>query len=248
MSSPRYWIDPEDVKFDSKMSQFNTAKSASEYQSLKYQITNGVQEDPILIRGGLCGDGVHRTRIAKELGRKVLAEDVDPNMTDKEYIIKCNKNTFGSRNLSTTQKAIKAYMLTLNFGYTDAEAIRNVGLPIGTKNVGHARTIAASPIGKELDILGVLDQDKAVTINGKTTKSIDVARRLVKLYEEESLRKEAEAKIKETQIDYNELVNTESGKDVFWAIVKDAQLARDAKLKIIDLINAVYIQPIIEEK
>lgn len=247
MSSTRYWIDPEDVKFDSKMSQFNTPKSASEYQSLKYQITNGVQEDPILIRGGLCGDGVHRTRIAKELGRKVLAEDVDPNRTDKEYIIKCNKNTFGSRNLSTTQKAIKAYMLTLNFGYTDAEAIRNVGLPIGTKNVGHARTIAASPIGKELDILGVLDQDKVVTINGKTTKSIDVARRLVKLYEEESLRKEAEAKIKETQIDYNELVNTESGKDVFWAIVKDAQLARDAKLKIIDLINAVYIQPIIEE-
>lgn len=81
--SKEYWLDPSDVKFDSKMSGFNEQKTPEEYEALKYQIRKGVQEDPILIRNGLCGDGVHRTRIAKELGRKVLAVDVDPELSDK---------------------------------------------------------------------------------------------------------------------------------------------------------------------
>lgn len=240
MSNKEYWIDPEDVKFDSKMSAFNKEKSAHEYQSLKHQIMNGVQEDPILMRDNLCGDGVHRTRIAKELGRKVLAIDVDSNISDKEYILKCNKNTFTGRNLTVTQKAIKAYALTVEFGYTDAEAIMNVGLPKGTKNVGYARTIANSPLGKELDVLDVLDSGKAVTINGKTTKSIDVAKRRIKLYEEEALRAKAEEQIAEVELNYNDLLNTESGKEVFWQLNNIGMDTRDVKLKIIELINVLY--------
>lgn len=233
-----YWISPEDVKFDEKMSMFNTEKTPAEYEALKYQIEKGSQEDPILIRGGMCGDGVHRTRIAKELGRKVLAIDVEEELSDKEYILKCNKNTFAGRNLSSTQKAIKAYKLTTTFGYTDVEAIRNVGLPKGTKNVGYVRTIANSQLGKELSVISTLEQGKPVTINGKVTRSIDTARRAIKLYEEEAMKKEAHKNLDKIEFDYNDYLKTESGKDLFWKVHK--METREDKLVLIELINSLY--------
>ncbi len=240
MSIP-YWLDPSDVKFDSKMSGFNEQKTTEEYEALKHQIRNGIQEDPILIRNGLCGDGVHRTRIAKELGRKVLAIDVDSELSDKEFILKCNKNTFASRNLSSTQKAIKAYRLTTEFGYSDAEAIRNAGLPKGTKSIGYVRTIANSQLGKELDVLNVLAQGNSITINGKVTKSIDNAKRAIKLYEEEELRVKAEESIERFNIDYNDKINTETGRDLFWKMQKLDKMLLNIKL--IELINTIYKAP-----
>lgn len=239
--SKEYWLDPSDVKFDSKMSGFNEQKTPEEYEALKYQIRRGVQEDPILIRNGLCGDGVHRTRIAKELGRKVLAVDVDPELSDKDFILRCNKNTFASRNLSATQKAIKAYRLTTEFGYSDAEAIKNAGLPKGTKSIGYVRTIANSQMGKDLDVLHVLEQGNSITINGKVTKSIDNAKRAIKLYEEAELRAKVDENMERVRVDYNEHLTTETGKDLFWAMQKLEKLPRN--LKLIELINTIYKAP-----
>jgi len=238
MDSNVYSIDPKDVKFDTKISTFNKAKSSDEYNNLKKEIATVGQETPILIRNGLCGDGVHRTRIAEELGVKVLAMDVDSTMSDKEFIKRCNRDTFTGRNYSASILSIKAYELTKNFGFSDTEAIASVGLPPRSRSVGYARYIDNSPIGKKLNVLDTLSAGKSVEIEGKVTKSIDTAKRLIKKQEESELYKE-ELKVLEKQniaVDYNEVIgDSEVVKDIFWETYNLDETSKN--LKIIGLIK-----------
>ena len=122
------WVSPQGIKIDEKIAQFNPAKPPHEYEALKLQIEVDGQIDPAYIRGGLLGDGRHRLQIAQELGIKLLVQEIDASMPDEEYIRLCNKNTFGARNDTPAQTAIKAYELVKRFGYTDAKAVKMVGV------------------------------------------------------------------------------------------------------------------------
>lgn len=210
-----YLMNPEDVKFDQKIAGFNAPKTREGYEALKRTILKDGQERPILMRDAKCGDGVNRTKIAKELGIQVLAMDVDPAMSDKDFIELCNRDTFTGRNYTPTQLAILSYDMTLKFDMSDVEAKIIAGLPKDNKAVGYARTIACSPYGKKHKILEQLLQGKAVKIGASSpTKSIDVARRAIKILEEEE---QLEVLPVETPIvDYNEHINTETAKEVFW--------------------------------
>jgi D-arabinose 1-dehydrogenase-like Zn-dependent alcohol dehydrogenase len=242
MQNEAYYIEPQSVKFDRKFIDFSTPKTEDEYNSLKYLIEKNGQERPIVMRGNLCGDGFHRVKIAKELGRKVLAIDVDPDLSDSQMIQKCNLDTFGAKNPTPTQKAIHAYKLATTFGYSDAAAIKTVGLPKGTKVVGYVRTIANSTIGKELNVVDTLSRNESVTISGKTTKSIEIAKRLIQLQEEELMRNKAEQELEKNEvvIDYNKLLKSESANEVFWNAHKTGWDSIAHKLKFIELLNTVY--------
>jgi hypothetical protein len=239
-----YWMEPADVKFDTNISKFNPPKSRENYLSLKTQIKNSVQTQPILMRGNLCGDGTHRNQVAKELGRKVLAIDVDKDMPDKEFILLCNQNTFTARNPSVTQLAIQAYKLVETYGYSDVEAIKNVGLPNGTKVVGYVRTVAHSPTGKALNIIEELHKGNKVTIDGKTTSSIENAKKIIAAYEARLLEtEEDEIELEPVSIDYNLVIGTETGKKLFWRIMGQGlknTVGTDIKLSVISLINTIY--------
>jgi ParB-like chromosome segregation protein Spo0J len=234
-----YNIDPKDVKFDSKIASFNKTKSDESYSTLKREIASVGQETPILIRNGLCGDGVHRTKIAEELGVKVLAVDIDATMSDKEFIKRCNRDTFTGRNYSPSQLAIAAYKLTKEFGFSDTEAVESVGLPKGSRSIGYARYIDSSPLGKQLGILDILSAGNAVVIEGKATKSIDTAKRLIKKAEELEVYKEAIDALNGNQvvIDYNDVIgDSEVVREMFWDIYKLDDVSRN--LKLISLIKA----------
>lgn len=233
-----YSINPTDVKFDSRIASFNKTKSDESYNTLKKEIASVGQETPILIRNGLCGDGVHRTKIAEELGIKVLAVDIDSSMSDKEFIKRCNRDTFTARNYSPTQLAIAAYKLTKDFGFSDTEAVEAVGLPKGSRSIGYARYIGNSPIGKELNVLDLLSAGEAVTIDGKVTKSIDTAKRLIKKAEELDVYKTSLDAISSNQvvIDYNEVLGDhEIAREMFWDIYNLDDVSKN--LKIISLIK-----------
>lgn len=234
-----YEMNPEDIKFDPKFTNFNSPKNKEEYDGLKAMIFADKQYEPILVRNGLCGDGTHRVKIAKELNRKVLCKDVDKDMSDHDYILACNRNTIGARNLSSAQKAIRGYKLVKEFGYTDAEAYKYLGIT-DKRTIGYVRTIVDSSYNSENNILDKLDKGESVYISGKWTKSIDTAKRLIKMIEEDDMRVKVEGNIVEPTIDYNEMIDTETGTELFWSKLYVENVGIEHNIEIIKLINGLY--------
>lgn len=203
-----YEVVADSVKYDVDFSKFNPVKSEEEYQTLLVQIRDQGQHDPCYFKNGLLGDGTHRVRACAELGRKVKVVDIDPNISDKDYILLCNKNTFAARNDSATQLAIKAFIMVEKFKFSMSEAAQYTGLK-DKKTIGYAKNIKMSSLNDKLCILDTLIKGEAVNINGKFTKSIDVANRLVAKLEEEELMDKDIINKNNTEIDYNEMIKTE---------------------------------------
>lgn len=238
MSGKVYMVDPTTVKFDPKIAQFNKPKDEAEYLALKASIEKYGQQEPILMRDELCGDGIHRVRAAMELGISVLAIDVDPSMTDKDFIALCNKNTFTARNDSPTQKAIKAYKLTKEFGYSDKEALLFAGINSDSKVIGYARFIDSTSYGKDYKVLEKLQSGDAVRIGTTFTKSLDMARRAIAKMEEEELRARVDSSLVVPTIDYDTMLETEAAKERFWQIY-DLDPTQQ-RLAIVGLLNVLY--------
>lgn len=237
------WVSPHNIKLDEKVAKFNPAKPDHEYESLKMQIENDGQVDPAYMRGGLLGDGRHRLRIAQELGRKLLIQEVSPSMPDEDYIRLCNKNTFGARNDTPAQAAIKAYTLVKEYSYTDTEAIRLVG--VKDKNAltyiryiadtRHASIIENLKNGGRAEIKNKQGEVVYVGIALKTIKE-----RIARLEEEEMLVVDTSCKI-DVDMDYNAYLNTETAKDEFWLRVgKNPTVSTDTKLLFCELLNLKY--------
>lgn len=218
-----YWIVPHKIKLDEKIAQFNPPKAASEYESLKSQIQKDGQIDPAYIRNGLLGDGRHRMQIAQELGTKLLVQDINSSMPDEDYIKLCNKNTFGTRNDDATQLALKAYALIKEYGYTQKAAMQLCG--VTDKNaIGYIRYIADSKYVAVIDQLKntkdkVEIKDSTGKIRGRS-RSLRLIRTLISTIEEEELLiVDDSAKIEDIKIDYNDYLNTEAAKEVFWSTI-----------------------------
>jgi len=238
MSDKVFWTDPNGVGFDEGIRKFNPPKSEFEFNSLYDSIKSLGQQDPVLMRKGLIGEGYNRTKIAKMLGRNLLVREVDSDMDDKTYIALCNTNTFTARNPTATQKAIRAYMLTKTYGFTDIEALKATGMNPASKVVGYVRTIDASQYNKKHNVLADLANDIAVKINGKYTKSIDVAKREIKRLEETALVMEVEEDLEDPRIDYNQMLTSEVAKDKFWAFMRKTDIEKN--IEHIKYLNYAY--------
>lgn len=231
-----YEVDPTTVKYDSEICTFNKPKSQEGYDALKKQIEKDGQLDPGYMRNGLLGDGVHRAKIAKELGLMLKVVDIDPNISDKEYIRICNTNVFTSRNDSATQLAIKAYNLTLYYDYTDAEARIFAGVK-DRRAINMVRTVAANKYAKDNRLLEVLLEGNPVKIGNKFTKSIEVVYKELKNMEETEV---AAPVIPEVSIKYDDYINSYEAKELFWKKYNRPDIPVDIKLELIGLLNAVY--------
>ncbi len=238
MTNDIYMMNPSDIKFDEKIAGFNEMKTDEEYSSMKRDIERRGQIDALPSRNGLIGDGRHRTRICKELNIQTKVYNVDSNMSDRDFVLLCNRSTMKSRNFSKTQLAISAYKLVKEYELSDKQALEEVGLAPNNKSIGYVRTIADSPYGRKNHILKTLMKGESVCIDGKWTKSIERVKRLISMIEEEEMRKNVENESKEPEIDYNELINTETGRELFWEINKLNGM--HLKLEIIKLLNLVY--------
>lgn len=237
------WVTPYGIKLDEKVSQFNPAKPDWDYVSLKTQIETDGQIDPAYVRGNLLGDGRHRLQIAKELGRKLLIQEIDKSMPDEEYIRLCNKNTFGARNDTPAQAAIKAYTLVKEYKYTDAEALRLVG--VKDKNAltyiryimdtRHAKVIENLKNGGRAE---VKNKQGEVVYQGIALKTLK--EKIARLEEEEMLIVDNSCEVI-VELNYNEYLNTETAKDEFWLhIGKNPTVSADTKKLFCELLNLKY--------
>ena len=237
--SETYEVEPLSIKYDTEFSKFNPEKSEKEYGTLLAQIKENGQIDPGFMKNGLLGDGVHRAKACTELGIKMKVVDIDPNITREEYILLCNKNTFASRNDSATQLAIKGLALVEKFGFSTAKATQMTGLK-DRRAISYASAIKLSKYNDKLNILETLLKGEPININGKITKSLEVAKRLIaKLEEEELMDKEIISK-SNTEIDYNEMIKTEVGKEMFWNVWKEKDL--HAGIELVNTVNIVTEQ------
>ena len=117
-----YELDPDEVVFRKDYVEFNPPHPVDKYEQVKELITRLGQQRPILMLDGECIDGRHRTKIAKELGRKVLCVNVKSGVDPKALILLVNLDSLGSRSYSNAQKAINAYKLSRDYGYSQKEA------------------------------------------------------------------------------------------------------------------------------
>lgn len=238
-----YTVDPNVVKFGHLVYE-NSRKSYEEMRALTEGIKKFGQLDPIIVRNGLCEDGWHRVESCKELGIDVRCVDVSSELDDKDLILITNKNTFTSRNDTATQKAIKAYNLTKKYKYTDKEALLNTGIPLTSNIISIVRYIDKSRIGREMGLLDKLVAGEAITINGKTTKSIEVTKKeLVKLEMKEITPVEIGTVKPDTVIDYKQQFTSSATETRFWELYSKYNLANTdvgLKLEIINMLNMLH--------
>jgi hypothetical protein len=149
------------------------------------------------------------------------------------------------RNPTPTQMAIKAYKLVKQFGYTDVMAVRITGLK-DPKAIGYVRYIADTRHAKVIEHLeaeGGKAEIKSLTGEvvylGVALKSIRT--QIAKLEEQEMLIVDETEVIEEAQVDFNEYLNTETAKDIFWTTIgKNDSVSIEVKKLMCELLNLKY--------
>lgn len=233
-----YKMNPEEVEFSPRYVEFNPVHNELEYEATKINIEKVGQKDPILLYKGLCVDGRHRVKIAKELGIQVKCVDLVDDISDQDIITMCNINIMSGRDYTPTQKAIQALKLVKDFKYKAVDASKI--LKVSHKLTSYANSIAK--LGRE-DILKILMQDKAVLINGMKgpSKSLEIVCKYIKAEEEnkviiinneDRIMFNPEAKIK-----------TEVGKAEYYSLIEEAGIPENAirtRMALASYVNMVY--------
>lgn len=221
-----YTVDPNTIQFDDKYVVFNPLHNHLEYEATKENIRRLGQIDPILMLNGLCIDGRHRTRIAKELGTHVRCIDIAPDTNEQDIIVMCNKNIMSGRDYDTSQKAIQALMLVNNYGITAVDAAKF--MKVDKRIVSYASTIKG--FGRQ-DILDELMRDKQNRVQlgnmERPSRSLELLAKYVKSESEE----------KEIVVDDSEriqwkpdaYIKTESGKAWYYDMLKQIEIIGTVK-------------------
>lgn len=178
-----YTMNPHDVRFDDTYVVFNPVHSDLEYEATKENISRLGQLDPILILDGLCIDGRHRTRIAKELGIDVRCVEIPTATSSEDIIVMCNKGVMSGRDYDINQKAIQALVLVNAYGMSIVNAAKL--MKVDRRVVGFAGTIKGLGRG---DILDTIMKDKTsrvqLTNMDRPSRSLELLAKFVKTEDE----------------------------------------------------------------
>lgn len=208
-----YTLDPYAVKFDDYYVTFNPLHNEFDYEGTKENITRLGQLDPILMLNGVCVDGRHRVRIAKDLGVTVRCVDIDPTMSQEDVIVLCNKNTMSGRDFDTTQKAIKALQLVNEYGMSVISAARL--MKVDRRLVSYASSIKGF---NRQDILDTLMDDKQHRVQlgnmERPSRSLELLAKFVKTIDEKP--KLVVDDSERVQWKHDALIKTETGKAWFY--------------------------------
>lgn len=238
MESKIYNIDPNLVRFDDKYVVFNPLHNELEYEATKENIKRLGQLDPILMLDGLCIDGRHRTKIAKELGIQVRCMDVD-GTSEADLIVLCNKNIMSGRDYDASQKAIQALRLVNEHKVPIVEAAKL--MKVDRRLVSYAATIKGYGRQDLLDILIANKADRVQLDNmERPSRSLELIAKFVKVQSE----KEVVVVDDSERIKWNPeaMIKTESGKAWFYQALEDIKNMGQVRLEMIltEMANMKY--------
>lgn len=234
-----YTVDPNTIQFDDKYVVFNPLHSHLEYEATKENIRRLGQIDPILMLNGLCIDGRHRTRIAKELGTHVRCIDIDPDTNEQDIIVMCNKNIMSGRDYDTSQKAIQALMLVNNYGITAVDAAKF--MKVDKRLVSYASTIKG--FGRQ-DILDELMRDKQNRVQlgnmERSSRSLELLAKYVKSESEEKIIIVDDSERIQWKPDAQ--IKTEMGKARYYEMLQEIKMLGEQRMQeyLVVLVNYMY--------
>lgn len=221
-----YTKDPDTIRFDDKYVVFNPLHNELEYAATKENIRRLGQLEPILMMNGLCIDGRHRTKIAKELDISVRCRDVD-GLSSEDLIVLCNQNVMSGRDYDTSQKAIQALRLVNEYEMSIIDSAKL--MKVDRRAVSYAATIRG--YGRT-DILDTLMSDKTnrvqLTNMERPSRSLELLAKFVKSEDEKY--KVVIDDSERVKWDPDSFIKTESGKAWFYEvreIVKSDPIALD---------------------
>ena len=205
-----YMDDPETIRFDTEISTFNPPHSEAQYLATKMSIEKNGQNDWIHINSktGLCEDGIHRVKIAIELGRQVLCRKINNDLPLETRLSIANKNIMAGRDFNPAQRAVQA----LRYSKKTKSKLNAAAemFKVDRRLVGYAATI--SGLGRD-DILDTLLKTGEYSDGtSKPSSSIKKIARELKAAAEQTI----EDNSNKPDIDYEDYIYTEKGKAWFW--------------------------------
>ena len=208
-----YTLDPYEIKFDDRYVVFNPLHNELEYEATKENIRRLGQLEPILMLEGVCIDGRHRVRVAKELGTTVRCVDVAATLSEEDIIVLCNKNVMSGRDYDTTQKAIQALLLVNGYDMSVVNAAKL--MKVDRRIVSYASTIKGF---NRQDILDTLMADKQNRVQlesmERPSRSLELLAKHVKTADEKP--KLIVDDSERVQWKHDALIKTETGKAWFY--------------------------------
>ena len=208
-----YTLDPYEIKFDDRYVVFNPLHNELEYGATKENIRRLGQLEPILMLEGVCIDGRHRVRVAKELGTTVRCVDVAATLSEEDIIVLCNKNVMSGRDYDTTQKAIQALLLVNGYDMSVVNAAKL--MKVDRRIVSYASTIKGF---NRQDILDTLMADKQNRVQlesmERPSRSLELLAKYVKTADEKP--KLIVDDSERVQWKHDALIKTETGKAWFY--------------------------------
>ena len=208
-----YTLDPYEIKFDDRYVVFNPLHNELEYEATKENIRRLGQLEPILMLEGVCIDGRHRVRVAKELGTTVRCVDVAATLSEEDIIVLCNKNVMSGRDYDTTQKAIQALLLVNGYDMSVVNAAKL--MKVDRRIVSYASTIKGFNRQDILDTL-MADKQNRVQLEGmeRPSRSLELLAKYVKTTDEKP--KLIVDDSERVQWKHDTLIKTETGKAWFY--------------------------------
>lgn len=234
-----YTLDPYEVKFDDRYVVFNPLHNELEYEATKENIRRLGQLEPILMLDGVCVDGRHRVRVAKELGTTVRCVDVAATLSEEDIIVLCNKNVMSGRDYDTTQKAIQALLLVNGYDMSVVNAAKL--MKVDRRIVSYASTIKGF---NRQDILDTLMKDKQNRVQldnmERPSRSLELLAKYVKtISEKPKLIVDDSERI---QWEPDAMIKTETGKAWYYATIEGAgiELPLSIKMLLVEMANMKF--------
>ena len=234
-----YTLDPYEVKFDDRYVVFNPLHNELEYEATKENIRRLGQLEPILMLDGVCVDGRHRVRVAKELGTTVRCVDVAATLSEEDIIVLCNKNVMSGRDYDTTQKAIQALLLVNGYDMSVVNAAKL--MKVDRRIVSYASTIKGF---NRQDILDTLMKDKQNRVQldnmERPSRSLELLAKYVKtISEKPKLIVDDSERI---QWEPDAMIKTETGKAWYYDTIEGAgiELPLSIKMLLVEMANMKF--------
>lgn len=212
-----FQLDPDVVEYNDDYTDMNPLHKKEEYESTYISIQDKGQLKPIYFLNGKCVDGRHRTRICKELGIKVNAINLRPDLNPETIYDLCNVDTMAGRNLTPTQRAILALDYKEKLKQTAKEVAKK--FQVSPQSITYAKKLRHS-YNRE-NVLAELKKGNAVQLSNmdNPSKSLEyICSKAKELYEANIVVKDDKYRI---QFNPDAQIKSEQGKQWYYDMVNN---------------------------
>jgi hypothetical protein len=203
-----YTMDPQKVKFDTTISAYNRLQNDAEFEATLASVKKIGQTEPVYMDNGLCIDGRHRVKACIRLGIEVKAIDINSELSMSDKFMLANKDLTSGRDLTKSQLAIQAHKFSISTKTSKSDTAKY--FKINRRLLTYVNEIKTH-LPEAYD---AIYETGKYEIEGKFTSSVERIYKYVNTIKEQGKVVDKA----ESGIDYEQLITTERGKELFWQL------------------------------